>query len=483
MSSRLSSLLLALMAAATIGGVFLGTTPLAMKAAIAAAIALAIWRPGDGLVVVAAFAPLGGALAALSHATRSWTLPLVCALLVGVAIREAIQPHPTRDRVATLAVAVWVAIVLLSLALEVASQRPTGQPVSLFLGHFLTWLVRKFPMVALRDYPSVNSAALACAGTALFAVTATLCRRDSSLAIRVVGALIVSVAALGALNVNRLIEAALRRPRFLPALVELHQTTRINTTFPDLNAAGAVFVLMLPIAIALVSVHRTRWLAWTAVPLLLAGAWLAGSRTALVALPMSVAMLVISRARLASWHRLGLAVAFFIGIIGLSVLVVLAYPRTAAHGSIVVAFGVRQDLVTTTLRMARAAPLLGVGIGRYYDRSTQFMPPRLRRQYRAQNAHNQFLQVLGELGVVGLAAFAMVIGAGLGPALRTIAGRIRDPMIAGLATGCTAFLLVSLGMHPLLIPEVAVAFYLTLGLTRAAAAGALEQTGPSHSTP
>ena len=79
MSSRLSSLLLALMAAATIAGVFLGTTPLAMKAAIAAVIALAIWRPGDGLVVVAAFAPLGGALAALSHSSRSWTLPLVCA--------------------------------------------------------------------------------------------------------------------------------------------------------------------------------------------------------------------------------------------------------------------------------------------------------------------------------------------------------------------------------------------------------------------
>ncbi len=369
----------------------------------------------------------------------------------------------------TLAALAWVAIVGLSIAVEIAEQRPAGQSLPLFLGHFLTWLVRKFPMTALRDYPGVAAAALAGGGAALFAMTATLCRRDPSLVARTVSALVLSVAALGALNVNRLIEAALRRPPFLEALVDLHQTRRINTTFTDVNAAGALFVLMIPVALGLVGVRGHRWLAWTTTPFLLAGAWLSGSRTALAMLPVSVAILVIARATRRGGRGFVVAAALLIAVIAVSGLVLLGYPRTAAHGSIVVAYNVRRDLVTTTLRMARGAPLFGVGIGRYYDRSTEFMPPRLRRQYRAQNAHNQYLQVLGELGVIGLVSFAAIVAVGVGPALRTLARRAGDPMLAGLAIGCVTFLLIGLGMHPLLTGEVAVVFYLVLGLCRAAA--------------
>ena len=469
MPTRLPSLLLALVATASVAGVFLCTAPLAMKLAIAAMMALAIWRPAEGLVAAAGFAPLGGGLAALTHSSRSWSLPLVCAFLAGVAIRESIQPREPRDRVVTVVAAVWVAIVFLSLGVEIAAQRPPGQPLTVFLGKFLSWLVQKFPMTALRDFPGVAAAALASGGAALFAVAATLCRREPTLAARTVSALVLSVGALGALNVNRLIEAALRRPPFLEALVHLHQTRRINTTFTDVNAAGAMFVLMIPIAVGLGSLRGYRWLPWTISPFLLAGAWFSGSRTALAMLPVSIAILVIARTTRRGARGLAAAAALLMGVTALSALVVLAYPRTAAHGSIFVAYGVRYDLLTTTLRMAREAPLFGVGIGRYYDRSREFMPPRLRRQYRAQNAHNQYLQVLGELGVIGLASFAAMVAVGVGPALRTLARRAGDPMLAGLAIGCVTFLLIGLGMHPLLTGEVAVVFYLVLGLSRAAA--------------
>jgi len=469
MPRRLPSLLLALVATASVAGVFLGTAPLALKLAIAAMMALAIWRPGDGLIAVAAFAPLGGGLAALTHSSRSWSLPLVCAFLAGVAIRESIQPREPQDRVVMAVAAVWVAIVFLSLGVGIAAQRPASQPLIVFLGEFLTWLVQKFPMTAWRDFPGVSAAALASGGAALFAVTATLCRRDPTLVDRTASALVLSVGALGALNFNRLVEAALRRPPFLEALVHLHQTRRINTTFTDVNAAGALFVLMIPVAVGLVGVRGYRWLPWTMSPFLLAGAWLSGSRTALAMLPVSIAILVIARTSRRGARGLAAAAALLMGVTALSVLVVLAYPRTAAHGSIFVAYGVRYDLLTTTLRMAREAPLFGVGIGRYYDRSREFMPPRLRRQYRAQNAHNQFLQVLGELGVVGLGGFAAMIAVGVGPAVRMLARRARDPLLAGVTIGCMTFLLIALGMHPLLTPEVAIVFYLVLGLTRARA--------------
>jgi hypothetical protein len=49
-------------------------------------------------VIVAALAPLGGALAGLSASPRSWSIPLVFALLFGAAVRRAVQPGTSRDR-------------------------------------------------------------------------------------------------------------------------------------------------------------------------------------------------------------------------------------------------------------------------------------------------------------------------------------------------------------------------------------------------
>src|SRR6185436_12870588 len=101
----------------------------------------------------------------------------------------------------------------------------------------------------------------------------------------------------------------------------------------------------------------------------------------------------------------------------------------------------------------------------YHQSSPDFMPLRLAQYYRAENAHNQVLQVLGELGGVGLAAFMALFVAGLFPAARSLWRGDTPPLLAGLAVGTGSFLIAALGMHPLLIPEVAMAFFLVLGLT------------------
>ena len=74
------------------------------------------------------------------------------------------------------------------------------------------------------------------------------------------------------------------------------------------------------------------------------------------------------------------------------------------------ALGFRAEFAATGLRMGAARPVFGVGIGRYYTLSSEFSSPRLRATYPHENAHNNFLQVLAELGVVGLAAFVSVLG-------------------------------------------------------------------------
>jgi putative inorganic carbon (hco3(-)) transporter len=56
-------------------------------------------------------------------------------------------------------------------------------------------------------------------------------------------------------------------------------------------------------------------------------------------------------------------------------------------------------------------PMLGVGVGAFQTAWPQYAPPGARRSYAA---HNVFLQVIAELGLVGIALFLVFVGAGTG---------------------------------------------------------------------
>jgi hypothetical protein len=85
-----------------------------------------------------------------------------------------------------------------------------------------------------------------------------------------------------------------------------------------------------------------------------------------------------------------------------------------------------------------------------------------------QNAHNNFLQILGELGVPALLAFLWLVV----PVVRRWPwepGSTSDSVVyaSAMAAGLATFLITALFGHPLLIPQVAAAFFLALGLTSA----------------
>ena len=65
--------------------------------------------------------------------------------------------------------------------------------------------------------------------------------------------------------------------------------------------------------------------------------------------------------------------------------------------------GFRQQFTGASLRMMRARPVSGVGIGQYYRMSPLFLSPQLGWAYGAENAHNYFLQIGGELGAYAAA--------------------------------------------------------------------------------
>jgi hypothetical protein len=88
-----------------------------------------------------------------------------------------------------------------------------------------------------------------------------------------------------------------------------------------------------------------------------------------------------------------------------------------------------------------------------------------------ENAHNNLMQILAELGVAGLLAFLAVVAL----ALRPSAGP-RPLWRTAAVFGLAAFLITALAGHPLLTPMVAFSFWLVVGIA-ASGAGPLSPGG------
>src|SRR5262249_13952105 len=140
----------------------------------------------------------------------------------------------------------------------------------------------------------------------------------------------------------------------------------------------------------------------------------------------------------------------------------------------------RADFMITGLRMLASAPSFGVGIGRYYEMSGRFMPESIYWFYFHENAHNNFLQIAGELGAVGLAAFLWMLAAASSRIVRAIRARPDVPLVAS-AVGAAVFVTTWLTSHPLLIAETAYAFWIVLGIALAEADAVLGDGAPPNS--
>ena len=117
---------------------------------------------------------------------------------------------------------------------------------------------------------------------------------------------------------------------------------------------------------------------------------------------------------------------------------------------------------TVALRMFGQHPVAGVGLGRY----PRLMPEFRSRWVQLENAHNFFLHVLAEMGVLGVVPWAAVLASSVWVLMR--AARGSDPFGAGLAFGILfgtiGFSITWLTGHPLLLPSGQILFASALAL-------------------
>jgi hypothetical protein len=445
-----------------------------------AAMALTLAHPSTGLLVVAGLLPLTAVSGELMGATVNPVEAVLLGAIVGFMLHSVVRrPSRTSWPTARVSTPAWLllAVGFASLLVQIHVVHlwvafypwPFGSAVLEFLSYGYFADRGQFDVVA--------KAALLLEGVGLYLVAVSAIRRDPRLAPRLVRMVAAGAFGVAVLNVSRLLMSAVRTGDVWASLEKLFRsgTVRISTVFPDYNAAGSYLVLMLVVAAGLavaaaVSANArrpARWagaVVWAVVAVAVSAAlWLTGSRAALAAVVPGALAAVTLRVR-----RVWALAATAVTVVGLAVLVMSPTvtgwlnPAKSTGRSIEQATTIRREMSLAALRMTAERPWFGVGAGAFHSVSSRYIDPAFRATIPRENAHNNYLQLLAELGAVGFAVVLWMVVAvviEVGQARRTLG---LSPSVIGVAAGLMAFGFTCLAGHPLLIFEVATAFWLLL---------------------
>lgn len=434
-----------------------------------ALVVVAALRPFDGLLLLASLGPLSTAiflLATQSRVNLEFAEALTLAFIAGWAARQATAGTP----LAASRGIRWACMLLLTAAVasgvanwSLIRAEHIAEPIGALSSTFFT---REY-LLHFADSIPITTASLLCQGALLLLITAHLCAGSQAKRDLVLSAMVLGASAAGALNLLRIVTAAMSQEAAWSAFLHYFRMLRVNVQYADLNAAGSYFALMLPIGMGLMA--RRRALAILCVPPIAAALWISGSRVAMAAVCLAIgsgALLALAGRSRRTAAAIALAVFLVIGVLAGLLWKVYPADRNAPAN---VALSVRVVLAKVGLDMAMRHPVFGVGLGRYYTESV----PYLRESpiiTGPENAHNNFIQILAELGLSGFVIFLATV---LAPLHALVAGK--KPLSAtsvGLFAGLLAFLLSCMGGHPLLVPESSYPFWIAMGLAAASHPGA-----------
>ena len=441
------------------------SVPAFVSTALFALAAATIWRPAAALAVVALLVPIAAWTGRTWNGSVGWPEVVVVAFLAGYAGRQTFTRRVQPSGGQVLAIHTMVAIVAASITVQLLLLNST---VGLdALESRIAEMVSVEYFVGQVGFEGTHAGMRLIEGLLLAHAGQSLARLDVSFAPLILRVAVAAAAIASSLNLWRVWLGALRLESPLTAFLHYLTTIRFNTHYADVNAAGSYFAMTLLAALGL-SREGRGW-PWA----LMAGAItlsliLSGSRTAVVAALTAVALVGWLRSRpksavRAAWSpgaRVAAAVLLLAAFAGLYLLLV----RNITPSTL--ALRIRAEFASISLHMLATRPLFGVGIGQFPARLEEFASPALMAVYpKAQeNAHNNFLQILAELGTVGFAAFICVLVAFAAPIVRFLRQGPSSPTNAGAISGLFAFVLTWIGGHPLLIAAPSASFWLLLGV-------------------
>lgn len=397
--------------------------------------------PGWGLIALVIVLPMAPVAriytgSRIGPAETAEFLVLPCLVAAGI--------HVAREGVRR---ARWLAVALLSLSFVVAlptfarvaeQLRSPWVRTSQIVGrHLITDY-----FVAPTTFRGLHSATSWIEASALALVTVGILSDPKTRRRLVVACLLAGGTAVAVFSVRRLIQISIVRPHPVATAIGFLGALRFHPFYADVNAAGSYLALFaVP---TLWSALKNPWWAPAAASVSIA-LWLTGSRAGTVAAVFGCACCWLA-SRPASRRSL---------IVGLIVATVIAGAVFANPAGPHTEGGVsrRLELTSIGLSMAASSPLFGVGLDRF-------------KPIAGENAHNQFVQILAEMGGLGLVAFVWVLLSSAACVREALRGPApSDRALVGLCGGLIAFLFSSLFGHPFLTSEILLSFMLALGVT------------------
>jgi O-antigen ligase len=201
--------------------------------------------------------------------------------------------------------------------------------------------------------------------------------------------------------------------------------SRLSSSIINPNELASILVAALVLSFGLAAALRDQPLARLgalgAGALCTAGIFLTGSRGGLVSLAVAVAAFLVVGAR---WRGRFLLVVLAVALAGVGYFSYVASSETRSHVSTVGSGTGRLDLWTVGWRMVEEEPLHGVGAGNFPVSSVHYLlqPGAIERtDYivgEPKVAHNTYLELWAELGLVGLILFLILAGFCLFSALK-----------------------------------------------------------------
>jgi len=285
--------------------------------------------------------------------------------------------------------------------------------------------------------------------------------------------------------------------RFRPLALWMQENPnllRTNSTWDDPNALGTYLAGMLILASAmwLFGEGRRRQLHLAAALPIAVALALTASRAAIGAACLAIVFLAVGRMRvvetstrrcltwIGSWAILTAA--------GLLVLVLLAgaadqrNPKPGTLGELLlftfnpniepdVVLKGRLVLWQRALEIFGEHPVLGCGIGNLLGATARHLPLSADPAVIIENAHNQYLQVLAEIGLAGTILLFLLVCTILAPGfslLFRVSARTDLAWTSGFLTGVLGILLTAITGHPLLLLKGQLLFWSMMGALWAA---------------
>ena len=241
---------------------------------------------------------------------------------------------------------------------------------------------------------------------------------------------------------------------------------RITSFLFHFNSLAGYLNLLLPLSLAVMVLSRERWLRYAAIAchgMGLAALYFTGSRGGLIAyLAMVLVSLYFLKPRLVALSQLLLAFALAAAIVLSLQPEILRESRLQEVDEFTSAS--RLALWSAAGAMFLQHPVMGVGYGNYRSLYNDYIPGATPNQL---DAHNLYLQFLGETGVIGFLIFAaMVVGLAI-VAIRLARNAVSLYRLVGIAMGGALVTTLTHGMVDYLFnvsPQFGAMFWLLMAM-------------------